>query len=149
MNFDGKVIWNMASLVEIPPLSGRDYFNENYLEFMNGKDTRNLVFVAELRVNGEIISKNHYYFRPFKELATVSPVVEHTIARVDSGFHIELTTNKLAKNVYLQMGSEEGFFSDNYFDLLPDEKVTIHLKTEITEAKLREVLTIRTLDDAF
>ncbi len=61
----------------------------------------------------------------------------------------DLKTDKLAKNVYFQIGDEEGFFSDNYFDLLPDEKVTIHLKTALSEATLNNVLTLRTLDDAF
>jgi beta-mannosidase len=60
-----------------------------------------------------------------------------------------LKTDKLAKNVYLQIEDEEGFFSDNYFDMLPGEKVTINLKTDISEEKLNEVLTMRTLDDAF
>ena len=149
MNFDGKVIWNMASLVEIPPLSAGDYFIDNYLEFLYGKDTRNLVFVAELLENGRIISRNLYYFRPFKELKIQTPQVEYTLGRADSGYNIELTTDKLAKNVYLQTGSADGFFSDNYFDLLPGEKISIHLETEISEEKLRDILTIRTLDEAF
>jgi beta-mannosidase len=47
------------------------------------------------------------------------------------------------------MGDEDGFFSDNYFDLLPGEKPIINLKSNISEDKLNEVLTIRTLNDAF
>jgi beta-mannosidase len=49
----------------------------------------------------------------------------------------------------LQIADEKGFFSDNYFDLLPNEKATINLKTSISEEKLKEVLTLRTLDEAF
>ena len=44
---------------------------------------------------------------------------------------------------------DDGFFSDNYFDLLPGEKVTVNLKTDISEEKLNEVFALRTLDDAF
>ena len=40
-------------------------------------------------------------------------------------------------------------YSNNYFDLLPGEKAIINLKTSISEDKLKDVLTIRTLDDAF
>ncbi|WP_372947329.1 beta-mannosidase [Mariniphaga sp.] len=149
MDFDGRVIWETASLVEIPANSSKDYFNENKFEFLYRKDSRNLLFSAELIENGITISRNLYFFRPFKELNVPSPEVVYTLAKTDSGFDIELKTDKLAKNVYLQIGDEEGFFSDNYFDMLPGEKVTINLKTDISEEKLIELLTVRTLDDAF
>jgi beta-mannosidase len=75
--------------------------------------------------------------------------VDYTIAKADNGYDIQLHTDKLAKNVYLQIEDEEGFFSDNYFDMLPNSRVTINLKTDIAENELKEVLTVRTLDDAF
>ncbi|MFW5657711.1 MAG: glycoside hydrolase family 2 protein [Bacteroidota bacterium] len=149
MDFDGQVIWERASLVEIPANSSRDYFNENKYEFFLRKNTRHLLLSAELVEGGEVISKNTFFFRPFKELNIPEPKVEYTIAKSDNGFDIQLQTDKLAKNVYLQMGDEEGFFSDNYFDMLPNSRVTIHLDTDIPESKLNEVLTVRTLDDAF
>lgn len=149
MDFDGRVIWEAASLVEIPANSSRDYFNENKEEFLARKDTRNLLFSAELIENGKSVSRNVFFFRPFKELNVPNPQVDHTIVKADNGFQIELKTDKLAKNVYLQIGDEEGFFTDNYFDMLPGEKITINLKTKISEEKLNELLTVRTLDDAF
>ncbi|HDR52237.1 MAG TPA: glycoside hydrolase family 2 protein, partial [Mariniphaga anaerophila] len=149
MDFDGRVIWERASLAEIPANSSRDYFNENKNEFLYRKDTRDLLFSTELIENGKTISRNIFFFRPFKELNVPAPQVEYTIAKTDSGFDIELKTDKLAKNVYLQIEDEEGFFSDNYFDMLPGERVTVHLEADISEEKLKEVLTIRTLDDAF
>jgi len=149
MDFNGRVIWEKASLVEIPANSSRDYFNENKNEFLYRKDTRNLLFLAELIENGQTVSRNIYFFRPFKELKIPVPQIDYIIAAADSGFNIELTTDKLAKNVYLQIGDETGFFSDNYFDMLPGEKITVHLETDISEEKLKEKLTVRTLDDAF
>ena len=108
-----------------------------------------MVLVAELVKAGKTLSKNTFYFKPFKSLDIPKPKVEYTITKADNGFNIELKTDKLAKNVYMQIGDEEGFFSDNYFDLLPGEKVTVNLKTDISEEKLNEVFTLRTLDDAF
>lgn len=151
VDFDGKVIWEEASLVEVPANSSDDYYEVNKWEFRYKyrRQITNMVFVAELVENGKTLSKNYYYFHPFKQLKIPNPSVEYTITKTAIGFDISLTTDKLAKNVYLQIGNEEGFFSDNYFDMLPNEKVTINLKTDISEEKLNEVLTIRTLDDAF
>ena len=149
MDFDGEVIWEEASIVEIPANSSDVYYDVNRWEFMYRKNLLNLVFTVELIEAEETLSKNTFYFRPFKELKVEAPTVEYSISKSNSGFDIELKTNKLAKNVYLQIADEKGFFSDNYFDLLPDEKVSINLKTKITEDKLNEVLTLRTLDGAF
>lgn len=151
VDFAGKVIWEEASLVEIPANSSDDYYEVNKWEFRYKyrREINDAVLKTELVENGKVISNNYYYFLPFKDLKIKAPTVEHSIAKSDNGFDITLNTDKLAKNVYLQIGDEEGFFSDNYFDLLPNDKVTVNLKTDISEEKLSEVLTIRTLDDAF
>ena len=151
MDFEGKVIWEETSPVKIPANSSENYFDVNKREYRDKyrKQLSNLVFIAELVENGKVLSKNSFYFKPFKNLSITQPTVEYTINKTDTGFNIELKTNKLAKNVYLQIDDEKGFFSDNYFDLFPGEKVLINLNTKISEAKLNEVLTVRTLDGAF
>ncbi len=151
VNFEGTVVWEEAHLVDIPANSSDEYYdvNKNELRYKYGSQVKDLVFTTELVEDGIIISKNYFYFLPFKNLNVSSPTIEHTISKVDSGYDILLTTDKLAKNIYLQIGDEEGFFSDNYFDLLPGEKAIINLKTDISEEKLNEILSIRTLDDAF
>ena len=149
MDFEGQVVWEKASLVEIQANSSGDYFNENRYEFLYRKNTRNLLFYAELVENGKLISRNIIFFRPFKELDVPHPNVEYTFEKKDAGFDIHLKTDKLAKNVYLQIGNEKGFFSDNYFDLLPGGRATVHLQTGISEEKLEDVFSFRTLDDAF
>jgi beta-mannosidase len=151
MTYDGKVIWESASLVTVPANTSKNLFEVNVNEFTNEyiNQINNSVFVCELIQNGTVLSKNSFYFKPYKELNISEPEVTYEITKAGQGFEIALKTNKLAKNVYLQIADEEGFFSDNYFDLLPGEKVTVNLKTTISEEKLKEVLTLRTLDGAF
>jgi beta-mannosidase len=151
IDFEGKVLWEKTSEVTIPANASANYFNVNKTTFLKeaGNQSANSVFVCELVENGTLISKNTFYFKPFKELKVTKPEVSWQVAKVGEGFDITVKTDILAKNVYLQIGDEEGFFSDNYFDLLPGETVTINLKTTISEEKLKEVLTLRTLDGAF
>jgi beta-mannosidase len=151
VDFDGQVVWEEAHLVDVPANSSDDYYdvNKNELRFKYRKEINQLVFTAELLENGEVLSRNYYYFLPFKNLKVPTPTIEHTVSKTNDGYDITVQTDKLAKNVYLQMGDEDGFFSDNYFDLLPGEKPIINLKSNISEDKLNEVLTIRTLNDAF
>ncbi len=151
VDFDGHVIWEEAHLVDVPANSSDVYYDVNKWEFRYKyrRQISNAVFTSELIENGKVLSKNSYYFLPFKNLNIPTPEVTHSVTKTTDGFAITLTTDKLAKNVYLQIGDEDGFFSDNYFDMLANEKLTIKLKTNISEEKLNEVLTIRTLVDAF
>ncbi len=151
IDFNGKVLWEELSVVEIPANSSANYFDVNKIEFEEqySKNVSNMMLMTELVQGSETLSRNLYFFRPFKGLKIEEPKVEYSIEKNDSGFDIELKTDILAKNVYLQIGDEKGFFSDNYFDMLPNEKITITLKTNILEAKLKNVLTVRTLDGAF
>ena len=151
MDFNGHVLWEDMSVVEIPANSSDEYFdvNKNEFEYTYRKNINHMVLVAELVKAGKTLSKNTFYFKPFKSLDISKPTVEYTISKADNGFDIELKTDKLAKNIYMQIGNEDGFFSDNYFDLLPGEKITINLKTDLPEEKLKKVFTLRTLDDAF
>ena len=151
VDFNGKVIWENASLVEIPANSSEDYFDVNKWEYRYKyrRELNEMVFTAELVENGNVLSRNYYYFLPYKQLKIPSPTVSYSVAKTETGFDITLETNQLAKNIYLQIGDEEGFFSDNYFDLLPNEKVTVQLKTKLNQENLNKVLTLRTLNDAF
>jgi len=151
IDFDGKILWEKSSEITIPSNASTNYFEANKTGLL--KDAGNLpansVLVCELVENETVISKNSFYFMPYKALQVVKPEVTWQVARSGEGFDITIKTNKLAKNVYLQIADEEGFFSDNYFDILPGESVTINLKTNISEEKLKQVLTLRTLDGAF
>jgi beta-mannosidase len=151
IDFDGTVIWEDASLVEIPANSSEDYYDVNKWEFRYKyrRQIKNMLFSAELVENGKTLSKNYYYFHPFKQLNIPRPTVNYEIEKAENGYNIIVETDKLAKNVYLQIADEKGFFSDNYFDLIPNEKITVGLTTKIDEQKLNQILTIRTLDDAF
>ena len=67
-NFDGKVIWENASLVKLPANSSNVYFdvNKNEYEYSYRKDLDKLVLITELVKDGEVLSKNSFYFKPFK-----------------------------------------------------------------------------------
>jgi beta-mannosidase len=149
IDFNGKEYRNYETHVEIPANLNKLVFAENQEKFIGGADPARCVLCTEFLVDNKVVSSNLLYFKPFKELKIQEPKVEYTIENVDNGFIISFTTDKLAKNIYMQLGDEKGFFSDNYFDLLPGQKAEIQLVTDLSEEELREVLTIRTLEDAF
>jgi beta-mannosidase len=149
IDFKGNVHRHYETGVAIPANSATLVFAENQEKFLAGADPRKVVLVAEYLEGDRLMSTNLLYFKPFKELDLSAPIVKYSLEKAEGGFNIQFSTDVLAKNVYMQTGDAEGFFSDNYFDLLPGQQVKIHLKTNSDEETVRKALTVRTLDDAF
>lgn len=149
LDFDGKEIWKEAKDVSVPANSSNTFFGTKTDEFLKKIDPAKQLLVVELIENSAVISTNTLYFKPIKDVLLPKPDVKFEVNEADGGFEITLTTNKLAKNLYMTIGDEEGFFSDNYFDLIPGQSVKVKLDTKLTKEKLQEVFAIQTLDGAF
>lgn len=149
MDFDGTLVREETKPVQVAANSSADFFEMKETDYLKGVDTKKQFLLTELYDGDQLLSSNVFYFRPVKELLLPSPKVDYSVEAIDGGFRLKLTTDQLAKNVFLTIGDEEGFFSDNYFDLLPGRDVQIDLKTTMSQEKLNEVLAIHTLDEAF
>ena len=149
LDFDGKEIWRELTDVTIPANSSNSFFGTKTADFMKKVQPNNQLLVTELIKNNAVVSSNILYFKPIKDVMLPKPELKFEINAVDGGFEIALNTDKLAKNLYMTIGVEEGFFSDNYFDLLPGQEVKVKLETKMTKEKFQEVFKIQTLESAF
>jgi beta-mannosidase len=73
------------------------------------------------------------------------------VVRTRAGFKITLSSDKLARAVYLSMPNYPGSFSDNYFDMIPGTKVEVEFHTgrPVTVTDFQRRLKIRSMADAF
>lgn len=149
IDFEGKLIWDESKAIEIPANSSACYFEADEAAFLKGKDAKSQLLVCELFDGDQKIGCNNFYLTQVKNLNLTAPKVEYTAEPAEGGFKLILKTDKLAKNLYLTIGDEEGFFSDNYFDLLPGEEQSITLKTSISKEKLNDVFVWQTLDATY
>ena len=78
-------------------------------------------------------AKSLFYFVKPKDLKLSKPNIK---IRVVDNTTIEISSDVLAKNVFLSSGN--AFFSDNYFDLLPNEKRNISITGE-TKGKIHSI----------
>ena len=93
----------------------------------------------------KIYSRRLYYAVPPKKMKLTNPDLKITaVEKVENGYSISLQTDKLAKNVYIQTEAE-GFFSDNYFDLLPGEKMTVLFKTSAVLPDPKKAFRVKSL----
>lgn len=150
MDFGGRVYRSRELDVTVEPLKGKSYFTQPLEEFVGGVDRKNTVLIAELKIGGQVVSQNEYFFAPFKELQISNPLITTRFGEMRDHFEVTLSTDKLARSVYLS-GFESGRFSDNYFNLLPGKPVTVKFRPakKMNLEEFRSTLRIRSLIDAF
>jgi len=75
------------------------------------------------------INPSYVYFKDIKDLQLPKPTITNTVTQTKTGYVVTVTSDKLAKNIYLQT-EKNGYFTDNYFDLLPGESKTVEFKSQ-------------------
>jgi beta-mannosidase len=125
IDFDGNILWDKISEIQIEANTSKVYFQIDKKEFekFNLKQA-----VLNLKFNEAVT--NFYYVKP-KDLELKNPTISIKVLNETT---IQISTYKLAKNVFLSQ--EETSFSDNYFDLLPNEKRIIKLSKPVKGVKV-------------
>jgi beta-mannosidase len=142
IDFDGRIKWQNQNEINIEKTASSIYEKIK----IKGISKKDHLMAASLKHGDSIIAQNLFYFLPTKLLDLHSINISKDIVPTSSGFQINLLSNKLAKNVFLFI-DEDGFFSDNYFDLLPGEEKSIVFKTQNQVIDFSKKLKIKTLND--
>jgi beta-mannosidase len=133
IDFNGKKLWKNNVNTMLPENSSSVQFTISKKDFEKFPLNNAVLSVS---FKSEISSVNSlYYFVKPKDLALSHPNIQ--LKFIDD-FTLEITSNVLAKNVYIQT-SEEVIFSDNYFDILPNNKVIIKLPKPLKNIKVKSL----------
>lgn len=136
IDFDGTVLWSQSSEILIRENSSKHYISIDKA-FFSRFNLKQAVLSAEVILPDSEVQGTLYYFEKPKNLELRKPSI--LVSRIDENT-IEISTNTLAKNVFIS--AENTFFSDNFFDLLPNEKKRIRISN-----KNETVLSIHSLYD--
>jgi len=145
----GKVLNSIQSTVAIKSNSSTKIYETETKSLLQDADPCNIFLFAELKINDRTLSDNIFYFVHPKDLVLPKPMIKTKVEKAGNCFHLILESNELAKNVYLSTIKGEGFFSDNYFDLIPGKKVIITFSPIRPIDNLNKILVIKTLTDTF
>jgi beta-mannosidase len=122
IDFKGNDIWSNSQEISVGENTSQQVYSIPNVNI----DRKNHVYVTEF--NGE---KSVYFFSNPKDLNLVKGEINKEITKTKTGFSITLKSTFLQKDVFL-FTKEKGHFSDNFFDLLPNEPITIEFKSEAT-----------------
>jgi beta-mannosidase len=128
LTFSGKEIFSeKIDSALFDQLQSRPIWSASVKKLL-GKTDRNNV-VAEITVEGKVPYRRLFYFGPPRKLSLPRAIINWTATAVPGGVELALESTQLAKNVYLRTEAD-GFFADNYFDLLPGERKVVLFKTK-------------------
>ncbi len=136
LSFGGEVRSELVLPVEAKANSAEKVYSVKVSEILGEEIPERTVLLAELEQDGRVIDQRTHYFVPAREIELTTPNIRAT--RTDDGegrTTIALETDVLAKQVWLT-AEAEGVFTDNYFDLVPGEKVFVEFWARQTDGTL-------------
>jgi beta-mannosidase len=150
LDFSGNSLLDQTKDVQVPAQSNAIYFTVDQASLAAKGDLHRSFLVFDLEVAGKRVSRNLIFFHVTHDLELpVAPRIETTLNKSEDGYTVTVASSKLARSVYLSFGDLEVQSSDNYFDLLPAEPVTLHLTSSATPEQIKDAMKIMSLTDAF
>ena len=150
LDFSGKALLDQTKDVQIPPQSSAIFFTFNQADLAAKADLRRSFLVFDLETGGKRISRNLIFFDVTHNLELpVAPAIQASLGKAGADYAITLQSPRLARAVYLSFGDLDVEISDNYFDLLPGEPVTLTLRSSAALEQLKSALKIKSLTDAY
>ena len=139
LDFDGHVIYKDTKAIDV------DSNSSNIKHELDIKslqlDKSNAVIITKIGKN-----TSYFYLAKPKNLKLKKSEMINRIIKTKLGYNIELSCKTLQKEVFLYTETK-GHFSDNYFDLLPNETKTIAFKTEDVELNEIKIKTLNMFID--
>ena len=151
MDLQGNVVYTKDSKVTLPPNSSKIQFSAPLETVLNGKGRNEVVVNAQFKESSKKLSvaENNYFLSRYKDIDFPKATIKPTSVAAENGFDVTVESNVFARGVFLSLEGIDNFFSDNYFDLLPGEPVTIHIRTALDKTSFDRQLKIESISDAY
>ena len=118
LTFDGKALSDTTQGLTVPAAASTLIATLGEKRLLGSADPRASVAVFDLLVGGKVVSENLVYFDAVRNQRLPPARIELT---VEAG-KVTLVSPTLARSVYVSAAA-----SDNYFDLLPGQPVTVEI----------------------
>ncbi|MGC2265657.1 MAG: glycoside hydrolase family 2 protein [Candidatus Acidiferrales bacterium] len=152
LDFSGKVLSDKTQDVQVPAQSSAVYFTLDDKDLLANADPKKCFLVFDLAVGGAEVSRNLIFFDTMHNLDLPTSVhIDTSLDNANGAYAVTLRSPVLARSVYISFGDLDVQTSDNYFDLLPGEAVTVRLKapSAVSLDQLKSSMQVISLTDAF
>jgi len=148
VDFSGNSFFKKSISLEIPANNSIVVFDTALSAMVKNRKTNEILLLTTLKNENQVISENKLYFDSPKNLNIQVPTIQKQMTEIPEGYKIELSTDHLAKGVYLKMPFK-GELSENYFDIIPGRTKTIIYTTKTRFQSILSLVKITTLTDTY
>jgi beta-mannosidase len=113
-----------------------------------GFDPANTFAVVELNEGREQVARNVLYFARPREINLPAAHLTTEIVADQTGYAVRVSSNTLARDIAISFADLDAEPSDNYFDLLPGESVSVQIESKSSLAALKAAMHVMSLSDA-
>jgi beta-mannosidase len=135
IEFNGKLISEKTMPLQLKANTGAVYFTNEVEKFLAGTTADSALLSVLVTQGAKQLSENILYFLPIKDVKLPKVTIKKTLTTDKDHLVLKLKSDRLVKNLYLSVDEGDGFFSDNYFDVLPGEEVVIRFKPHTAMSK--------------
>lgn len=159
--FCGLVRWSLESFdgisdasgeinVQVPPESDKLIKHLDFAKQLTGDAKRRKVLVYDLFDNSRRISGGILSFVPTKLLELPEPGLQVDVRQSEATVEIELSAERLAKFVYVDLPGENLRLSDNFQDIPAQRNIVLKVESAHNDAtQIRKNLVVRTVRDTY
>ena len=151
MDLRGNLLFEKKKNVTLPPNTSKIQFSAPVKNVLGGKKPNEVFVNARFTENGKEgkIVTNNYFFDRYKNIDFPKADIRITSVPARDGYDLTVSSDVFARGVFLSLDGIDNFFSDNYFDLLPGEPVTIHVTTSLNKDTFDKQLRSESLADTY
>ena len=142
-DFYGHILWHTEKEIEIAANKSSNVLSIEFDSIINDFNNKNIFLHCELIKNDKVLANNILFFTKTKNL--LLPKAQLHIKEIQEGelFGIEISSPVFVKDVYLSYAKDNGIFSDNYFNILPNKPKTIWIDTENASSEFQNSMHIK------
>ena len=148
-DFKGKLLKLVKKNIEAAPNSSHIYYSDSPDKFLEGHAKNDVILTVKFTGNNGQQSENHFFFVYPKDLKLQKGKISFTTRRTDKGYELTFANDVFAKEVFLSTEYGNGFFTVNFFDLIPGISVKSIFRTEKDIPDLHKVVKVYSLVDSY
>lgn len=145
LDVDGRPLSSRTLPAQLAPLSSTPVARYGDAELLKGADPARTFAVFELLDGERVLSRQSVFFDAAKRLALPRAQIDSRWQPEGDGYALTLSSPVLAREVWLSFGDHDVQLSDNAFDLLPGEPLTVHVRSAAGLETLQAALQLRDL----
>ena len=145
LDFAGKMLSQHEESATVGALTSSKVATYSDAQLLNGADPKASFAVFELLDGDKVVSQNLVFFDEAKNLQLPSPHVQSKLEAGADGFTLTLSTDQLARDVWVSFGELDADVSDNAFDLLPGQSITLTVHSKQSLEQLQHALQVQNL----